>query len=113
MRGRNAVVAAGLRNKLFDVVQLLYRNQGAERTRGGSTTGSSGLRRGRSLRSRPGGCLAERDSAVVARRAQGFDAQASTDGVRSTPTLLVGRSGGALRQVDETRLSGTIDALVP
>ena len=56
--------------------------------------------------------LADKDSAAVARKAQGFDAQAIADGVHSTPTVLVGKTGGALRQVDETQLSSALDALV-
>jgi protein-disulfide isomerase len=111
VRGRNVVVAAGLQNKLFDVVQLLYTNQGAENT-GWLDDGLVEA----AARSVPAlevtRLLVDRDSAAVARRAQAFEAQASIDGVRSTPTLLVGKSGGALRQVDATQLTGAIDALV-
>jgi len=110
VRGRNAVIASGLQNKLFDVVQLLYANQGSENT---------GWLDDRLLqaaaRSVPAievtRLLADRDSQPVARRARLFDAQASVDGVRSTPTLLVGKSGGSLRRVDETQLDAAIEAL--
>jgi Thioredoxin len=41
VRGRNAVVAAGRQGRLFDVRELLYRNQGTEKP-AGSTTALSG-----------------------------------------------------------------------
>ena len=46
-----------------------------------------------------GTLLDERSSASVRSQAVGYDSQAQTDGVQSTPTILVGRTGGALRQV--------------
>jgi hypothetical protein len=105
------VVAAGFQNKLFDVVQLLYTNQGAENT--GWLDDRLVAAAARSVPAlEVTRLLVDRDSAAVARRAQAFDAQASIDGVRSTPTLLVGKSGGALRRVDETQLTGAIDSLV-
>jgi protein-disulfide isomerase len=111
VRGRNMVVAAGFQNKLFDVVQLLYTNQGAENT--GWLDDRLVAAAARSVPAlEVTRLLVDRDSAAVARRAQAFDAQASIDGVRSTPTLLVGKSGGALRRVDETQLTGAIDSLV-
>jgi protein-disulfide isomerase len=105
VRGRN-----GLQNRLFDVVQLLYANQGAENT--GRLDDGLVEAAARSVPTiEVARLLADRDSAAVARRAQAFDAQATTDGVRSTPTLLVGRSGEALRRVDETQLAAAVEAL--
>jgi protein-disulfide isomerase len=77
VRGRNAVIAAGLQNKLFDVVQLLYTNQGTE---------NSGWLDERlveaAARSVPSlevaRLLADSGSATVARRARAFDTQATT-----------------------------------
>jgi len=110
VRGRNAVIAAGLQNKLFDVVQLLYTNQGAENT--GWLDDKIVEAAARSVPTiEVGRLLADRDSAVVARKAQAFDSQAMADGVNSTPTVLVGKTGGTLRQVDETQLSSALAAL--
>jgi protein-disulfide isomerase len=109
-RGRNAVIAAGRQNKLFDVVHLLYSNQGAENTgwldqrlveAAAHSVPSLEVAR----------LIADAGSAAVAHRAQAFDAQATMDGVRSTPTILVGGTGGALRHVDATQLSSAIAAL--
>jgi protein-disulfide isomerase len=110
VRGRNAVIAAGLQNKLFDVVQLLYENQGAENT--GWLHDGLVEAAARAVPALEVARLnADRDSAAVARRAQAFDTRATMDGVRSTPTLLVGKSGGALRQVDEAQLEAAVKAL--
>jgi protein-disulfide isomerase len=111
VRGRNAVIAAGLQDKLFDVVQLLYTNQGVENT--GWLDDKTVEAAAQSVPSiEIGRLLADKDSAAVAHKAQAFDAQALADGVHSTPTVLVGKSGGTLRQVDETQLSNAIEALV-
>jgi protein-disulfide isomerase len=111
VRGRNAVIAAGLQNKLFDVVQLLYTNQGAENT--GWLDDRLVEAAAHSVPSlEVARLLADAGSAAVARRAQALDSQATMDGVRSTPAILVGKTGGALRSVDETQLSSAIDALV-
>jgi len=111
VRGRNAVIAAGLQNKLFDVVQLLYANQGVENT--GWLDDKIVEAAARSVPSiEVARLLADRDSAAVARQAQSFDSQAMTDGVHSTPTVLVGKTGGVLRQVDQKRLSSALATLV-
>jgi len=111
VRGRNAVIAAGLQNKLFDVVQLLYTNQGTENTGWLDDRVIEATARSVPHLEVPR-LFADSGSPAVARRAQALDAQATADGVRSTPTLLVGKTGGALRQVDEAQLSGAIEALV-
>jgi len=111
VRGRNAVIAAGLQNKLFDVVQLLYTNQGVENT--GWLDDNIVEAAARSVPSiEVGRLLADKDSAAVARKAQAFDSQAMADGVHSTPTVLVGKTGGTLRQVDQKQLSSTLATLV-
>jgi protein-disulfide isomerase len=108
-RGRNAVIAAGLQGKLFDVVRLLYANQRTENT---------GWLDDRLVKdvaaSIPGldveQLVTDAGSAAVVRRAQGLDSAASADGIRSTPTLLVGTSGGPLHRVDEGNLAAAIAA---
>jgi len=108
VRGRNAVIAAGLQGKLFETMELLYLNQGTENTGWlaepllkGIATEIPGLDTSR--------FLADSGSAAVARRAAGFDAQATADNVHSTPTLLVGKTGGRLRLVDEGSLAAALD----
>jgi protein-disulfide isomerase len=110
VRGRNAVIAAGLQNRLFDVVQLLYTNQGVENS--GWLDDKIVEAAARSVPSiEVGRLLADKDSAAVTRKAQTFDSQATADGVHSTPTVLVGKTGGALRQVDGTQLSSALASL--
>jgi protein-disulfide isomerase len=109
VRGRNAVVAAGLQGRLFDVMELLYQNQGTE------NTGWLDDRLVRSVGTAVPGVdvsrlVDESSSTTVAREAQRFDDAAIADGVRATPTLLVGKSGGGLRRVDEAGLKAAIDA---
>jgi protein-disulfide isomerase len=108
-RGRAAVIAAGMQGKLFDAVQLLYANQRTENTGWlddrlveavGQAIPSLDLSR----------FLADRTSAAVARSAETFDVHARADSVSSTPTLLVGPTGGVLRRVDPARLAAAIDA---
>jgi protein-disulfide isomerase len=110
VRGRNAVIAAGRQNKLFDVVQLLYANQGSENT--GWLDDALVEAAAHSVPSlEVARLIADAGSPAVARRARAFDVRATMDGVRSTPTILVGKTGGALRRVDATQLSAVIEAL--
>jgi protein-disulfide isomerase len=91
-RGRSAALAAGQQGRQFDFAELLYFNQGTENT--GwldeqmivSAAGSiPGLRV-------PTMLAASTSGAVAAREAR-LDAQAHADGVTSTPTVLVGKTG--------------------
>jgi protein-disulfide isomerase len=106
MRGRAAVLAAGQQNKLFNVAQLLYVNQGTENSGWLSNdlieaTAASipGLDVSR--------LLDERSSSSVSNLAQELDDEAKADNVRQTPTILVGKSGAALAPV---ALSSPTDA---
>jgi protein-disulfide isomerase len=91
-RGRDAALAAGRQNKLFDFAQLLYLNQGAENT--GWLSDDVVKAAAASI---PGlavqKLLDERGSSAVSDEAHALDAEASADGVHATPTILVGRSG--------------------
>ena len=97
-RGRAAAIAAGEQNKLFNVAQILYLNQGGENT---------GWLNDQMIKSAaasiPGldvpQLLSTRSSATVNTRADAFDQQAAADNVRATPTILVGKSGGTQRPV--------------
>jgi protein-disulfide isomerase len=91
-RGRTAMIAGAEQNKMFNVAQLLYLNQGAEN----SGWLSDGLVQSVAA-SIPGAdvprFLQDLDASSVADKAGAFDTSASTDGVNSTPTILVGKSG--------------------
>ena len=98
VRGRDATLAAGRQNKLFDFAQLLYLNQGAE---------NSGWLSDNVVKSAaasiPGlsvsKLLADRGSSAVSDDGHAIDADASADGVHATPTILVGRSGSTPKEV--------------
>jgi protein-disulfide isomerase len=114
-RGRAATLAAGMQNKLFNFMQLLYDNQGAENTGWldddivkSAAASIPGLDAGR--------LLSDRDSGTVEDRQNALDAQASADDIKSTPTILVGKSGTKPKRVtlttpsDETPVDAAIDA---
>jgi protein-disulfide isomerase len=105
-RGRNAAIAAGDQDKMFDFSQLTFLNQGTENTGWLDDSAITAL-----AASIPGldvkRLLDDRDSAATSESADAFDQQASVDGVRSTPTVLVGKTGGHLQAVE---LSSPTDA---
>ena len=100
-RGRLAVIAAGQQDRLFNLTELLYFNQGAENT--GWLSDDMVTAAAASI---PGvnvpQLLADAESGSVAEQASAFDAQAKAGGVNSTPTILVGRSGQAPQLVTLT-----------
>ena len=90
-RGRDALIAAGEQNKLFNFLQLLYTNQGTENTGWldddfvkAAAASIPGLDVPR--------LLEERSSDAVREQGEAFDAQAQQAGVQSTPTIMVGKS---------------------
>jgi len=91
-RGRLAALAAGKQDKLYNLTQLLYANQEAENT---GWLNDDLLKS--ALASIPGvdaeRVLSERDSSEITSRANAMDTQAQTADVRSTPTILVGKTG--------------------
>ena len=115
VRGRNAIIAAGEQNRLFDLAQLLYENQQTENTGwldDRLVTKAAGSIPGLDVAK----LLAARNSSAVARAASAFDAEATAAGVRSTPTVQVGKTGAALQTValssptDEQAVAAAIDA---
>ena len=90
-RGRDALIAAGEQNKLFNFLQLLYANQGTENT---GWLDDDFVRL--AAASIPGldvpRLLEERSSDAVREQGEAFDAQAQEAGVQSTPTIMVGTS---------------------
>src|SRR5204862_6363804 len=113
-RGRSAAIAAGLQNRLFDFVQLLYVNQGTENT--GWLSDDLVKEAAASI---PGldvpRLLDEQSSGSASDREREFDADASATGVNATPTILVGKSGGTPQRVtlasptDERSVARAID----
>jgi protein-disulfide isomerase len=97
-RGRAALIAGAEQNKMFNVAQLLFLNQGAENSGwldddlvesvAASIPGLDAPR-----------LLEDRNAASVANTSNAFDADASTQGVMSTPTILVGKSGQTAKLV--------------
>lgn len=99
VRGRDAAIAAGDQNKLFDLAQLLYANQGTENTgwlSDGTVTSTAASIPGLDVPK----LLSDRNSSSVADRAAQFDSEATTAGVDSTPTILVGKTGSTPKTVD-------------
>ncbi|HEY7148259.1 MAG TPA: thioredoxin domain-containing protein [Gaiellaceae bacterium] len=105
-RGRSAALAAAQQNRFFNFSQLLYFNQGVE---------NSGWLDDAMVKSAaasiPGldvpRLLSARGSSTVSTQARALDAQAEQDDVRETPTILVGKSGGALSKVSMPSLTDT------
>jgi protein-disulfide isomerase len=99
--GRAAAIAAGEQNKLFNFAQILYLNQGSENT--GWLNSQLITSAAASI---PGldvpRALASSSSNAVKAQAGSFDQAAAADNVQATPTILVGKSGGALRPVTLT-----------
>lgn len=108
-------LAAAPAGKLWHVVELLYRNQGAENA--GWVTdrlvravlAAAGADSGAVLAARSG----EAVSGAIAAAAR----QASADGVPGTPTFMLGRTGRPLEPVrlttlDPSQLSASIDAVL-
>jgi protein-disulfide isomerase len=98
VRGRAAVIAAGRQNKLFELTQLLYLNQGTENTGwldDGMVKSAAASIPGLDVPL----LLDSRSSAATDARARRFDGQAAADAVTGTPTILVGKSRDTLRRV--------------
>lgn len=96
-RGRNAIVAAGRQDKFFHLMELLYFNQGAEN--------SGWLSEGMVERAAKAVGLdlprfnADRTSSSSTTVTSAFDTLATRQGVHSTPSIFVGKTGGTLTAV--------------
>lgn len=98
IRGRNALIAAGHQNRFFQFMELLYANQATENTgwlNDAMVKNAAFSIPGVDLRQ----LLADQGASRVAAEAKAFDADAKAANVRSTPTVLVGKTGGALHVV--------------
>lgn len=101
--GLRTVLAAAQQNRLWNVTELLYRNQGAENSGWvsdavvrGALAGISGVDASR--------VLAARESATVTAQVERASAQARAAGVNATPTFQIARRGQALRRLEVSAL---------
>jgi protein-disulfide isomerase len=105
VRGRSNALAAGLQNKQFNFSELLYFNQGTENT--GWLNDQMVLAAGASI---PGlnvpRMVADAKSSGISDQEKALDAEAKNAGISSTPTILVGKTGGTLEPV---KLSSPVD----
>jgi protein-disulfide isomerase len=92
IRGRNAMIAAGLQAKAFNFAQLLYDNQQTENTGwlddrmlAAAAKSIPGLN--------PKLLFSVRNSSGVKAQATLIDSKAQADGINATPTIFVGKSG--------------------
>jgi protein-disulfide isomerase len=98
--GLRAVLAAGMQDRLWSLLNVLYANQGAEN--GGWLTEHSLRRFAESI---PGldvdRMFSDLDSVEVDTRMEEARAAAAEAGVNGTPSFQVGRTGGTLAPVSE------------
>jgi protein-disulfide isomerase len=103
LRGRDATIAAGHQNRLFDFAQLLYANQGPEN--GGWLNDEIVASAAKSI---PGVNVQQlvdtSNSSAVASTAKQYDSQAKSDGVGGTPAIYIGKSGGTYAPVSPETL---------
>jgi protein-disulfide isomerase len=98
VRGRNALIAAGAQGKAFNFAQLVYDNQGVENT--GWLDDHFVARVAESIPgANPRALFSALDSSTVQQQADTMDNAATSNGVNSTPTLFVGKSGTAGQRV--------------
>jgi protein-disulfide isomerase len=107
-------LAAGRQNRLWNVIELLFENQGVENTGWVSDSLLQSI-----AKAVPGldgkRLLEERSSSAVDSAISQAEALARKAGVSSTPTFAVGRTGGTLRVVqpqtlDPSGLTPSLDA---
>jgi protein-disulfide isomerase len=112
-RGRDAALAAAAQNRFFEFAQLLYLNQGTENTGWlNDSIISSAFASIRGLNEQA--AQSARSSSSVKAQAARFDRQAVADKLSGTPLILVGKTGGRLREVDNTvgAISTAVDRAV-
>jgi protein-disulfide isomerase len=96
------VHAAGLQNRLWQLQEALYRNQGAENS--GWVTDELLDAVGRAAGLDVDAWHGAFESAAVDGQLAAAERLARANAIRSTPSFLVGRTGGTLRRVDVVSL---------
>jgi protein-disulfide isomerase len=109
--GRDAALAAGRQNRLFNFMQVVYSNQGTENT---GWLDDGFIRR--AAASVPGidvpRLVRDARSGAVKDQAHALDRQSTQDKVKATPTLLVGKTGAkpaAVSSADMAAVSAAIE----
>jgi protein-disulfide isomerase len=97
-----AALAAGQQDRLWHVVELLYRNQGAENS--GWVTDELLDAVGRTAGLDVDAWHGAFESAAVDGQLAAAERLARANAIQSTPSFLVGRTGGTLRRVDVVSL---------
>lgn len=100
-RGAQMAEAVGLQDRLWDFIDIFYANQGAE---------NAGFVTDEFLRDVAGGiegvdvdrAMEDRGDPEVERRLRAAEELAAANGISSTPSFLIGPSGGELRQLEVT-----------
>jgi protein-disulfide isomerase len=110
-----AAVAAGRQNRLWDVVHLLYAEQGAENS--GWVDGPLGDLSSRVPQLDVQQLETDTTSPAVAKQIGAFGAAAAADGIQGTPSFLAGRTGAQLEplsvaSLDASSFRPTLDALL-
>jgi protein-disulfide isomerase len=101
VRGMRAVLAAGRQNRLFELMELMYFNQGQENT--GWLSQDLVEAAARSVPGLdPSQLVGDMDKGEISDLIEEHAADAKRRGVNSTPTVLVGKTGGELTKVDLT-----------
>jgi protein-disulfide isomerase len=113
--GQSAAIAAGMQNKMFNFMQLLYDNQGVENSGwlndsivNSAAVSIPGLDVGQFLK--------QVKSSAVADQVKTVDAEAAADALAATPTILVGKTGTKPHQVavpsptDPSAVAAAVDA---
>ncbi len=104
-RGARTVVAAGRQDKLWNVLELLYANQGAENS--GWLSDDLAVKVLAAAAVDPPRLERDASSAAVGKELTDAEALAARNGLDSTPSFLVGRTGGALKPLVVQELTGT------
>lgn len=111
-----AALSAGLQNRLWNVVELLYLNQGPENT--GWATDAFLRSVGKSVKGlNVAKMLAKRSSAAVRSKAAAAAAFTSSAHIQGTPSFAVGRTNSSLQLIQVTSLDAsgiepTLDAVL-
>jgi len=115
IRGRNAMIAAGLQNHAFDFAEILYDNQRTENT--GWLNEAMVQQAAASIpKLNVPQLLTDRNSSTVKSLAASYDKLGNEQKVNSTPTLFVGKSGTSGKKVamanatDEQSVVAALDA---
>jgi protein-disulfide isomerase len=100
--GAGAIIAAGMRSRMYQAMHILYANQGSENSGwiNESLLGSMALELGLNRDQ----FAFDRDSSTVDRAIQKAQQAAAADGITGTPSFLAGKTGSALQPVEVTSL---------